>query len=234
MTPPPDPQDRLPGALRAMWPNLPAVAACGVLVCAGFLPAILLGSGLTPVGVVLAALGAGPAWAAVVCVADRVAGGQEAEVRHLLRALRRHGPLGLRVAAPAAGCAACTLVTLEAWQQTHARWLLGPLATGTAGVVLALLATVPAYPLAIRIGLRGRVLWGAAVEQVVAAPLVPLGVVAAAGLGLWLLGLAVSASFLLLVPGPLAVVLCAATPDPGRGPGPVMRPRSSNHGKAMV
>lgn len=206
--------DRLPTALRAIWTNLPAVAACGVLVCAGFLPAAFLGAGLTPVGVILTALGVGPVWAAVIAVGDRIADGDDASVWDLARAVRRHGMLGARLAGPVAICAVCELVTLELWQQTRSAWLVAPLVVGTAAVVLALLAAVPAYPIALRHSLRGRDLWRASLEQVAAAPSVALGVVAAAGLGLWLLGLAVSASFLLLVPGPLAVVLCAAMPDP--------------------
>lgn len=213
MTPVQDQADRLPGALRALWPNLPVVAACGVLVCAAFLPAVVLGAGLTPAAPLIAALCVGPAWAGVVAVADRVARGEDVELRDLVRSVRRYGLLGARVAVPAAVCATCSLVTLAMWQQTRSMWLAVPLAVGAAAAVLSLLASVPAYPLAVRAGLRGRDLWVTALESVAAAPFVALGTVAGGGLGLYLLGVSVSASLLLLVPGPLAVVLCAATPD---------------------
>lgn len=203
--------DPLHEGAKLIWPNLPLIAAIGVLMCVSFVPAMWLGAGMTPLGAMFGALSVGPAWAAAVAVADRVVLGHETHVRDLAVALRQYRGLGVRVATPSAICITSLLVTLAMWQQMHAPWLLGPLAAGVSGATLALLATVPAYPIAIRTGMRGRQLWITALRLVAASPLLAAGVLGGAGLAVYCLGISVSAALLLLIPGPLAIAVSACT-----------------------
>jgi hypothetical protein len=76
--------------------------------------------------------------------------------------------------------------------------------------VLALLASCHAFSLRVTTGLRGQTLWLTALHLVARAPLVPLGVLALSFTAL-LLGTSVTASLLLLAPGPVALFASAGT-----------------------
>jgi hypothetical protein len=212
--------DLLGTAARAMWPNLPGLAMAGVLVCAALVPAVIVSAGLTPLAVLLTALVAGPVWAAAVDFGDRTARGDQVGVGYLVTAVRHRAGLGVRVALPPAVCAACTMVTLALWQQTRAPWLLAPLGVGGAATLLTVVATVAAFPVAIRTALRGRDLWLTSLAVVVAAPLRVLAVLCALVVSVYVLGFSVSASLLLLLPGPLAVLVCVAVPPAAPSPLP--------------
>ncbi|HZX01959.1 hypothetical protein [Kribbella sp.] len=76
--------------------------------------------------------------------------------------------------------------------------------------MLLLLASCYAFSLRVTAGLRGKRLWFTALHLVARAPLVPLGVLALAFVAL-LLGTSVTASLLLLAPGPVALFASAGT-----------------------
>lgn len=197
--------------LRGAWPSLPALAVAGTAVCAAGTVAVLLAPGVTPVSVLLAALLTGPWLAALGATADRIGADGEAEIRDWWRGLCtlwRYGAVQTLV--PAVPTAAF-LAALALWQQTQSPWLLPSLAAGGACAVAGLLALPAALSLGTaRPALRGRLLWICAVHLVARHPTRFL-----AAPSLALLGLSASlrwtASLLLLVPPPVALVASAAT-----------------------
>lgn len=199
--------DRLPAAFKALWHELPLLAAAGVLVCTASGLVVLLSPGLSPVGVLLGALLIGPVWAAVIATADSVVRHDRGGVLLLLRNLRRHWLAGLEVALVPGVIAA--LAVLNQAIYTGPVFAI-PLAVSGCATVLALLASCYAFSLRVTAGLRGRTLWLTALHLVARAPLVPLGVLALAFVAL-LLGTSVTASLLLLAPGPVALFASAGT-----------------------
>ena len=199
--------DRLPAAFKALWHELPLLAAAGVLVCTASGLVVLLSPGLSPVSVLLGALLIGPVWAAVIATADSVVRHDRGGVLLLLRNLRRHRLAGLEVALVPGVIAA--LAVLNQAIYTGPVFAI-PLAVSGCATVLALLASCYAFSLRVTAGLRGRTLWLTALHLVARAPLVPLGVLALAFVAL-LLGTSVTASLLLLAPGPVALFASAGT-----------------------
>lgn len=199
--------DYLPAAVRAMWHELPLVAAAGVLVCTASGLVVLLMPGVSPVSVLLGALVVGPVWAAVMATADSVVRDGRGGVWLLLRNLRRCGLAGLEVAAVPAVVAALTLLNQAAYSGPV---FAIPLAVSGCATMLALLASCYAFSLRVTASLRGKTLWLTALHLVARAPLVPLGVLALAFVAL-LLGTSVTASLLLLAPGPVALFASAGT-----------------------
>ncbi|TCC53246.1 hypothetical protein E0H75_05905 [Kribbella capetownensis] len=199
--------DHLPAAFRALWHELPLLAAAGVMVCTTSGVVVLLSPGLSPVSVLLGALLIGPVWAAVVATADSVVRDDRGGVLLLLRNLRRHWLAGLEVALVPGVIAA--LAVLNQAIYTGPIFAI-PLAVSGCATVLALLASCYAFSLRVTAGLRGKTLWLTALHLVARAPLVPLGVLALAFVAL-LLGTSVTASLLLLAPGPVALFASAGT-----------------------
>ncbi|MFI7059600.1 hypothetical protein ACIBL3_01340 [Kribbella sp. NPDC050124] len=199
--------DYLPTALRAMWHELPLVAAAGFLVCTASGVVVLLMPGVSPVSVLIGALVIGPVWAAVVATTDSVVREDRGGVWLLLRHLRKYGVAGLEVAAVPAVIAAVALLN----QAVYSGPLFAvPVAVSGCATVLALLASCYAFSLRVTAGLRGKTLWLTALHLVARAPMVPLGVLALAFVAL-LLGTSVTASLLLLAPGPVALFASAGT-----------------------
>lgn len=199
--------DHLPAAFRALWHELPLLAAAGVLICTASGLVVLLSPGLSPVSVLLGALLIGPVWAAVIATADSVVREDRGGVLLLLRNLRRHWLAGLEVALVPGVIAA--LAALNQAVYTGPLFAI-PLAVSGCATVLALLASCYAFSLRVTAGLRGKTLWLTALHLVARAPLVPLGVLALAFVAL-LLGTSVTASLLLLSPGPVALFASAGT-----------------------
>lgn len=201
--------DLLPAAARLLWSHLPVLLLGSVLVTLAALAPALISPGLTPVGLLVAAVTVGPVWAGLTATTNRLVGTGDATAIGLLRDVRRHAAAGIRTAAVPGVVLALGVLSLTLWQGTHQLWLLGPLAVTAVVAVLSALAAVVAVPLRVRTGAHGRELWERAVELTAARPSVPLGVLAAAVLGV-LAGTSVTASLLILVPGPLALLTSAA------------------------
>lgn len=200
--------DLLPVAAQALWHDLPVVLLGSVLVCAGVLTALLAGAGVTPVSLLLLAVTAGPAWAALVATTDELVLGGDAGCADLLRNLRRHGTAGVRVALVPCTVTSLTVLSSSLYAGSGELWLLAPLAVGCVSSVVVVLAAVAAVPLRVQHGVRGRPLWVAAVGVVAGRPLIALGVVALVALGV-LASTSLSASLLVLVPGPAALAVSA-------------------------
>ncbi|MFD7152958.1 hypothetical protein ACFV9C_00070 [Kribbella sp. NPDC059898] len=96
------------------------------------------------------------------------------------------------------------------WELYSGPGFLLPLALSGCASVLLVLASCYAFSLRMTAGLRGKRLWLTALHLVARAPLVPLGVLALAFVAL-LLGTSVTASLLLLAPGPVALFASAGT-----------------------
>jgi hypothetical protein len=199
--------DHLPVALRALWHELPLLAAAGVLTCTATGAVVALMPGVTPVSVLLAALLVAPVWAGLTATTDSVVRGGAGGVVLLLRNLKRHWLAGLEVGLVPAVVVAVTLIN---WALYSGPLMLLPLAVGCCATVLAVLASFSAFSLRVTAELRGKSLWFTALALVARAPLVPLGVITVAVVAL-LLGTSVTASLLLLAPGPVALFASAGT-----------------------
>ena len=198
----------LPAAFRALWQQLPLLATSGVLICTASALVVFLSPGLSPVTALLAAFVIAPVWAAVIATTDGVVREDRGGVPVLMRNLRRHALGGLWVGVVPGGVIA---VGLANWQLYRGGLvLLLPLAVSGCASVLLLLASCYAFSLRVTAGLRGKHLWFTALHLVARAPLVPLGVLALVFVAL-VLGTSVSASLLLLAPGPVALFASAGT-----------------------
>ncbi|GAA1566983.1 hypothetical protein GCM10009789_20590 [Kribbella sancticallisti] len=202
--------DHVPVALRSLWHELPLLAVTGVLTCTAYAAVVALMPGMTPSSVLLAALVVSPVWAGVVATTDSVVQGGPGGVLLLLRNLRRHWAAGLKVGLVAGAVAALALVNWELYTATGSSLLLVPLAVSGCSTVLAVLAAFCAFSLRVTAGLRGKPLWLTALAVVARSPWVPLGVLSVVVVAL-LLGTSVTASLLLLAPGPVALFASAGT-----------------------
>lgn len=202
--------ETLARTLRHAWPALPALLFGSVAVCLASTVTVLLAPGLTPVSAVLAGLLVAPCAAALTEIGNTLTAGRDATVAGWWRGLRarwRFGTTqGLVVAVPVAGF----LAALAVWREGGGAWVLPSLALSGAASVLALPALGVVLPLGgARRDLRGRRLWMCALYLVVRWPHRFLAGPALAVLGVWA-AVHWSASVLLLVPGPVAIVAAAA------------------------
>jgi hypothetical protein len=197
----------LPRAFKALWHELPVLVASGVLVCVSCGVVVLGSPGLSPVSLLLGAVLVGPTWAAVSATTDCIVRDDRGGILLLLQNLKRHARAGIEVACVPAVIAALALLN---WQLNTSAVFAIPLAVSGCACVLALLGSCYAFSLRVTVGLRGKILWLTALHLVARAPLVPLGVLALAFVAL-LLGTSVTASLLLLAPGPVALFASAGT-----------------------
>ncbi|TCC40795.1 hypothetical protein [Kribbella speibonae] len=121
--------------------------------------------------------------------------------------LRRYAGAGLAVGLVPGVVVA---VALANWQLYSGPVFAVPLVVSGCASVLLLLASCYAFSLRVTAGLRGKTLWFTALHLVARAPLVPLGVLALVFVAV-LLGTSVTASLLLLAPGPVALFASAGT-----------------------
>jgi len=197
----------LPAAFRALWHELPLLATTGVLVCTAAALVVVVSPGVSPLTVLLGAFVVSPVWGAVIATTDAVVQEERSGVPVLLKNLRRHALGGLGVGLVPGVVIA---VGLFNWQLYSGPAFALPLAVSGCASVLLLLASCYAFSLRVTGGLRGKQLWFTALHLVARAPLVPLGVLALAFVGL-LLATSVTASLLLLAPGPVALFASAGT-----------------------
>ncbi|ONK12138.1 hypothetical protein [Streptomyces sp. MP131-18] len=206
--------------LRNVWPALPALLFGSVAVCLASALTVLLAPGITPVSTLLAGLLVAPCAAALAEVGNALAAGREATVTGWWRGLRRLWRFGTAQGLVVAVPVAAFLAALAVWRNGGGAWVLPSLAVSGAVGVLALPALAAVLPLgAARGDLRGRRLWTCGLYLVARWPHRFLAGPALAVLGVWA-AVHWTASVLLLVPGPAAVVAAAAVwttlPDPRR------------------
>ncbi len=196
--------------LRNAWPALPALLFGSVAVCLASALTVLLAPGVTPVSAVLAGLLVAPCAAALADVGNALAAGRDATVTGWWRGLRRLWRFGTAQGLVAAVPVSAFLAALAVWRAGGGAWALPSLAVSGAASVLALPALGAVLPLgAARGDLRGRRLWICGLYLVARWPHRFLAGPALAVLGVWV-AVHWTASVLLLVPGPAAVVAAAA------------------------
>lgn len=196
--------------LRGAWPSLPALLVASAALCAAATVALLAAPGLNVVAVALYALLGAPLLAGLAEVANAAAFDDVATIRGWARAVVAHAGFAARHALLAAVPAVLFLAALRVWAHGHPAWVLPSLALTGAATVVGSLGLLALLPLGVaRPGLRGRLLWITALHVVARRPSRFVAVLCLAGVGVWA-ATSWSASVLLLLPGPAALVLVAA------------------------
>lgn len=198
-------------AFRGMWTYLPVLLAGSILVCAVSVLVVLIAPGITPVSVLLIAALVVPAFGALVGVANGIVMRGDSRMRAWGSALVTGWWLTTRLAAAPAVAIALCLVAREVWQRTSSPLALVPVGIAIVVSGILTLGLAAALPLALeRRQLRGIRLWASALYLVAKQPIPFVAVICAAAMGVWA-ATAFSASLLLLVPAPLALLCSAAT-----------------------
>lgn len=196
--------------LRGAWPCLPALLVASTALCAAATVPVFVAPGINPVAVLLYAVLAGPFLAALTAVANSAAFDDVATIRSWARALREHALFGVRQSLVAAAAGELFLAALQVWSRGHPVWMLPSLALTGAATVLTLSGLLAVMPLGVaRPGLRGVRLWITALHLVARRPVRFVAVFSLVGLGLWA-ATTWSASALLLLPAPVALLMAAA------------------------
>lgn len=216
-----DDADRIIGpTLLATWSALPALLVASVAVCAAATAAILIAPGVTPVSVLVAALLIGPLAAPLAGLGNDLVADGDATVRGWARHLRSSWRFGLVGALVPAIPGALFVVAIEVLRRTGNPLVWPSFAVTGAVTVLAALAAAAAFPLGVaRPDLRGRRLWTVALAVVSRHPIRFVAVVSAVVTVVWA-ATAWSASLLLFLPAPAAIVSVLATWTSG----PELRP----------
>lgn len=197
--------------LRGMWLSLPALTVASFAIClAAAVPAVLA-PGLNPLAAIIAALVVSPFVAGLVAAVNRIADGEQTTIRQLVDDVRRLSGFAVVTALIPAIAIALFLVAIVVLRATGALWVWPSFALTGAVSVIAAVACAAALPLgAARSDLRGRRLWLLAVALVASHPARFVAVVTTLVLGVWS-ATALTASLLLLVPVPVAIVAVTAT-----------------------
>lgn len=222
-------QDDLRIVTGVLWQNLPVVVVSTLLCTLTLIPGFALSPGFTPLGVVSAFVFGSPAWAATIAATDRIASGDEVTIGEYLGRIRPLAVPAWRTAVVPTALMTSSLVSSMTYEATDEKlFLVCAIVTGGAAVVVAF-ASTQVFSLRTATHLTGRHLWYLASVLALSRPMLTLGVAAFAVLGL-LASVNWSASALILIPGPLAllcsVVSRAALRDTRRVldgvPGPAM------------
>jgi hypothetical protein len=197
--------------LRGVWPSLPVLLAGSATVCVAAVVPVVVAPGINPVAVGLTAAVVVPFVAALVAVVNDLANDTPATFGAWWRALgalwRWSAGLGLLAAVPAA----LFLAAVEVVSATRNPLMWPSFAVTGAVTVIAALGLMAALPLgAAHRRLRGRALWTASLFVVSRHPMRFVAVATTIVGGVWV-ATTWSASLLLLVPAPAAIVAVTAT-----------------------
>ncbi|BCJ35119.1 hypothetical protein Athai_26220 [Actinocatenispora thailandica] len=196
--------------LRGVWPNLPALLCASVAVCLAATVPVLVAPGVNPVAVALYALLVAPAATALADTVTGIGGTGRATVPGFATRLVRLWPFAVRQALVPAAATVLLLAALRVWTATGSPLLLPSVALTGAASVLAVPAAMAALVLgAARPALRGRRLWVTALHLVARRPVRFAAALCVVVLGVWAAA-SWSASLLLLLPAPAAIVAVAA------------------------
>lgn len=213
----PDPEaEIIRGALRGVWPSLPALLVASAAICATAVAPIVVAPGINPIAVIVAALACGPLLPPLAAVTNEMTtpsdvGGGHGTIRTWWLTLRTQWRFGMTTALVPAVPGALLLVAVEVWRATGNIAVVPSFVASGIVTLLAVLGLTAAIPLGTsRTDLRGVRLWRAAVSTVAVRPTRFVAVASAAGFGVWA-ATHVSASVLLLVPAPTAIVAVTAT-----------------------
>jgi len=196
--------------LTGLWPNLPVLLVGGILVCVGLVLTTAVSRGVNPVSALLIAGMVAPVFAGLVACGNRIVAGDTVGIGELFHSVAKLWWVGLRVALVPASALAFSLVALEVLNQTRNGLALVPLAVSGAVAVVATLGATVALPLRVDQPHRtGLTLWLTSLHAVARYPLPAVAVVSFGCTAAWAAASS-TVSFVLLVPGPLALVTVAA------------------------
>jgi hypothetical protein len=203
--------DVIATTLRGVWPSLPALLAGSAGVCVAAVVPVIVAPGINPVALMLTAVVVVPFVAALVAVVDDISDGTPATIgawwRELGALWRWSAGLGLLAAVPAS----LFLAAVEAVSSTGSPLMWPSFAVTGAATVIAVLGLMAALPLgAAHRQLRGWALWMASLYVISRHPVRFVAVATTIVGGVWA-ATALSASLLLLVPAPAAIVAVTAT-----------------------
>ncbi|HLT60356.1 MAG TPA: hypothetical protein VK020_04145 [Microlunatus sp.] len=168
------------------WHGLPALAVGTALVGLAQVLVALLTPGLTPLTLVALVLVSAPATGLLVGAAVRALAGDEVTVLDVVRSASRVAPRAMAVVAVPVLFAGLLLAAGEVWRRTGQPLVLLPYGLSGAAVLILVLATVVALPLALRRpDLSLRRIWLVALAATARQPLPPLGALAVAVIGHW-------------------------------------------------
>jgi hypothetical protein len=195
--------------LRGAWPSLPALLVASAALCAAATVPLLAAPGINPAAIVTSALVVAPFAAALAATGNAIAFDGVATVRTWWRGLRTCWLFGIRQALVPAVAATLFLAAWHSWAGRNG-WALPSLVVSGASTTLAVLGLFAVLPLGVaRPQLRGLPLWITALHLVARRPTRFAAALSVAVVGVWA-ATAWSASLLLLVPAPTAIVMAAA------------------------
>lgn len=195
---------------RSAWSELPLWLAASVLICVAAAIAALVAPGITPVSVLLATVLVAAPVGALLAVLVEVAHDRAAFWSGWWHALTRHGRATVLDCLPAAVATALLVVAVDVWRLADAPLVLGSVGVCGAVSLLGWVVTAARLPLRFsRPDLVGQEAWRVAAALAATAPLRLLTAPALLAAGVWV-AVEVTASLLLLVPLPVALVAVAA------------------------
>lgn len=197
-------------SVRGLWPHLPLLMAGSVAVCLSACVAALVAPGATPLSVLLLAVLVTPAATAIGAVANAVVGQDDAGLADWRLGWAAGVRHGIAAVIPVAIAGALFVVAVEVWRRSGQPLLLASI--GVSGAVTACLVPVTAAMVQLTTGVPAadrRTQWRMAAGFVARWPVRFLAAPVLLGFGAWL-AIQVSASVLLLVPAPVALVSAAA------------------------
>lgn len=197
-------------SMRGLWPHLPLLMLGSVAVCLSAGVAALVTPGATPLSVILLAVLVTPAATAIGAVANAVVGEDDAGHADWRRGWAAGVRNGVAAIIPIAITGSLFVVAVEVWRRSGQPLLLT--SVGVSGAVTACLVPVTAAMVQVTTGLPAldrRSQWRTAASFVVRWPVRFLAAPILLGFGAWL-AIQVSASLLLLVPAPVALISAAA------------------------
>jgi hypothetical protein len=196
---------------RNLWSNLPALVVSSCAVCVAGVVVCIVTPGVTPLSALLWGLVVGPAFCALLGQVVQLASGEEVPVWSYWRYLRATWRLGLSAWAVPALSSCAFLVSVAFWLDAHDSLALLSMAAGGIVAVLSSVAALVSVPLGLQLpSLRGWPLVLLALHVVARRPIPLLGALSVVVIILWG-AFQLSASLVLLLPGPFAVVLVAAS-----------------------
>ncbi|TSD95672.1 hypothetical protein FOS14_17905 [Skermania sp. ID1734] len=194
---------------RGAWSGLPILLFASVAVCLAAALVVVLTPGVTPVSVLVFAALETPWAVALLATVDDLIRMEDTSLADWCRGLCCFTGFGYAVMAVPAVAVSLFLVALEVWHQTHSVIALGPVIVSAIVATILGTASTAALPLGIaHPQLRGQRLWITGMHLVARWPVRFLAAPALLGFGVWV-ATQVSASVLLLVPAPVALVLGA-------------------------
>jgi hypothetical protein len=196
---------------RAAWRALPALAVASAATCGAATVPVLVSPGPNPLALLIGAVCIGPFATALVVLANELVVDGDPSVARWWRGLRTYARFGIATALVPAAAATTFLAAAHVIVTTHSPLVWPSFAVTGAATVIATLGAVAVLPLGTATGPRPTgALWLAGIGLVTRHPTRFVAAVSFVVTALWA-ATAVSASLLLFLPAPAAIVAALAT-----------------------